>query len=333
MPSFPIGASRAPATAPAAPCALLLPAATTDNNAVEIRSGDDAALRRPASTTERARHRIAASALVAVALVAGGTPTVSAAEPVRAVGLSPRAVSIGATKAVERPWSPRQGSEWQWQLTGRIDTSIDVPVYDIDLFDSRARVVTRLHALGRRAICYVSVGSYEAWRPDADRFPSSVLGRSNGWPGERWLDIRKISRLAPIFRARFDMCARKGFDAVEPDNLDGYANRTGFPLTAGDQLRFNRWIARLAHARGLGVALKNDGDQAAALSPWFDFAVVEECHAYDECDLFRSFVRSGKAVLHVEYDTRASQFCPVTAPMGFSSMRKHWALGAWRRPC
>lgn len=48
---------------------------------------------------------------------------------------------------------------------------------------------------------------------------------------------------------------------MEPDNVDGYADDSGFPLTGADQLRFNRWVASRAHERGLGVALKNDLDQ------------------------------------------------------------------------
>ncbi len=68
--------------------------------------------------------------------------------------------------------------------------------------------------------------------------------------------------LAPLMRARLDLCQAKGFDAVEPDNIDGYQvdGGTGFPLTAGDQLRYNRWIAAEAHCRGLSIGLKNDSD-------------------------------------------------------------------------
>ena len=76
----------------------------------------------------------------------------------------------------------------------------------------------------------------ENWRLDAGSFPASVKGGSNGWPGERWLDIRQLSVLEPIMDKRLAMCAAKGFDAVEPDNMDGWQNRTGFPLTAQDQL-------------------------------------------------------------------------------------------------
>ena len=60
-----------------------------------------------------------------------------------------------------------------------------------------------------------------------------MLGKElDGWPGERWLDVRRWDVLEPILAARFDVCRQKGFDAVEPDNVDGYANESGFPLTA-----------------------------------------------------------------------------------------------------
>ena len=44
--------------------------------------------------------------------------------------------------------------------------------------------------------------------------------------------------------ARFDLCRQKGFDAVEPDLVDGYIQTTGFPLTAADQLTYNRMSPR-----------------------------------------------------------------------------------------
>jgi hypothetical protein len=36
-------------------------------------------------------------------------------------------------------------------------------------------------------------------------------------------------------------CAAKGFDGVDPDNVDGWdGNDTGFPLTAADQITYNK---------------------------------------------------------------------------------------------
>ena len=238
----------------------------------------------------------------------------------------------GETVEAER-WAPAPGQQWQWQLTRELDLSVAVPAYDIDGFDTRASTVAALHADGRRAICYISAGSWEDWRPDADRYPASVLGQGNGWPGERWLDIRRLDVLAPILGARLDMCRDKGFDAVEPDNVDGYSNDSGFPLTYDDQLRFNRWLADASHERGMSIALKNDLERVPDLVDAFDFAIDEQCVAYSECDALRPFTARGKAVLHVEYDPPTSEFCPVTGPLGFSSMRKDYDLGSWRAPC
>lgn len=230
-------------------------------------------------------------------------------------------------------WQPRPGLAWQWQLTGPVDTSVDVPVYDVDGFDVSARTVEELHRAGRKVICYLSTGAWEDWRPDADAFPEELLGESNGWDGERWLDIRAVEVLEPLMAERIDMCREKGFDAVEPDNMDGYRNRTGFPLTASDQLRYNRLIARLAHERGLAVGLKNDLDQIPDLVEDFDFAVNEQCAQYDECEDTLPFIEAGKAVLHVEYELPTSRFCPKSRELGLSSMLKKYDLGVWREAC
>jgi hypothetical protein len=231
-----------------------------------------------------------------------------------------------------RVWTPAPGTTWQWQLQGDLDLSVDVPVYDLDGFTTSRETIAALRSAGKRSICYLSVGAWEDWRPDADRFPREVLGSDNGWEGERWLDIRRIDLLAPVLRERIAMCRDKGFDAVEPDNVDGYVNDSGFPLTAGDQLRFNRWLADEVHRQGMSVGLKNDLDQVPALVHDFDFAVNEQCFEFSECDALLPFVRAGKAVLHVEYDVPAERFCGQV-PSGFSSMQKRLDLDAWRRPC
>lgn len=280
--------------------------------------------------------------VLGVLAVLGGPLGPSGAAPTPA-GPAPAATTPSEPAAAPTPpapgrqpvrWTPAPGTTWQWQLRGRIDTTVPAAVYDVDGFDTPAAVVDRLHAQGRRVVCYLSAGSFEQWRPDAAAFPDAVKGRPlDGWAGERWLDVRRLDVLRPIMAARMDRCAAKGFDAVEPDNVDGWANRTGFPLTAASQLRYNRLLARLAHERGMAVGLKNDVDQVRALEPYFDFAVNEECAAYDECAAYAPFVRAGKAVLHVEYDLERRQFCRAAARQGLSSMRKRLQLDAWRRPC
>jgi len=252
------------------------------------------------------------------------------ASPGAGAGASP---GPGAAAGAGAWWRPRPGTSWQWQLSGQLDTRVDAAAYDVDGFTTSAAQVAALHAEGRKVICYISVGAYEDFRPDRQRFPSVLLGRSDGWPGERWLDIRRLDLLEPVIAARFDMCRSKGFDAVEPDNVDGYENDTGFPLTAADQLAFNRMVAVLAHRRGLAVALKNDLDQVPQLVGDFDFAVDEQCAEYQECDELLPFVAADKAVFEAEYNLPPSAFCATARRLRFSAVLKHLSLDAWRQAC
>ena len=45
---------------------------------------------------------------------------------------------------------------------------------------------------------------------------------------------------------------------MEPDNVDAYSNQTGRALSYDDQRRYNLFLAREAHERGLAIGLKNN---------------------------------------------------------------------------
>lgn len=230
-------------------------------------------------------------------------------------------------------WKPALQTSWQWQLSTPVDLSVNVQMYDIDMFDNPASVVTALHAKGRKAVCYIDVGTWENWRPDASRFPAVVKGATNGWPGERWLDIRRIDILGPIMTARLQACKSKGFDGIEPDNIDGYSNSSGFSLTYLDQIAYNRFISNAAHSLGLAIGLKNDVDQALDLVNYFDFVIDEQCFQYSECAQLMVFIDAGKPVFEVEYGMGTNSFCPEGNALNFNSMKKRLALGSWRVPC
>lgn len=224
-----------------------------------------------------------------------------------AVGCGAPGLDPDVPPVTEGAWyRPGVAITWQWQLAGAPNTSYEVDVYDLDLFDTDAEVIADLHARGRRVLCYFSAGSSEDWRPDAHRFTRADRGwKLDDWAGERWLDIRSENVLA-VMLDRLDLAVEKGCDGVEPDNMDAYQNASGFRLSADDQLGWNRRIANEAHLRGLAVALKNDGDQAAALVDYFDLSLNEQCHQYQECAQLEPFTAAGKPILNAEYPGSAN---------------------------
>jgi hypothetical protein len=132
---------------------------------------------------------------------------------------------------------------------------------------------------------------------------------------------------------RMKLAVQKGCDAVDPDNVDGYSNRTGYPLTYNDQLNYNRSLAFAAHKLSLAISLKNDLEQIPDLVDHFDFAVNEECFSYNECNGLSAFIAQGKPVFGIEYELRASSFCPKANRMNFDFLQKRFDLDAWRVAC
>jgi len=234
-------------------------------------------------------------------------------------------------------WRPTVGLTWQWQIGDNdIDTSIEADVYDIDLYVDQS-IIDKLHADGRRVIGYISVGSWEDWRPDKDDFPEEVLGKKyEGWKGERWLDIRQIDKLAPMMLARLDLCAAKGFDAVEPDNMEVHGNNTGFPITYADQLNYALWLADEAHKRGLAIGVKNAPDQVQDLVEHFDFAITEDAFYQKWAQKMKPFIEAGKPVFDAEYtdlDGDFESFCQRSKRLNFSTILKNRGLDAWLKTC
>ena len=198
-------------------------------------------------------------------------------------------------------------------------------------------IIDELHAQGRKVICYISVGSWEDWRPDKDNFPAEVLGKDyEGWKGEKWLDIRQIDKLAPIMLARLDLCKAKGFDAVEPDNMEIYTNDTGFPLTYEDQLKYALWLADEAHKRGLAIGQKNASDQVKDLVDIYDFAITEDYFYYDDAETMLPYINAGKPVFAAEYTDLPGDFkafCEQSKQLNFSTILKKRGLDAWIQTC
>jgi Glycoside-hydrolase family GH114 len=302
------------------------------------------------------RHLILALLVLALSGLA-------AADPAGGDGTAPTGAAKARGAAVEAPpdgrWNYQlQASRRGNQGSGRIAVGVCSPplggtdcvrpsVIDFDLYldergpgvDSKPnrRAVRALHERGGYAICYIDAGGIENYRPDYRRFvrwhrehDRSLLGKpfSKRFPEERWANVGGSRQRAFLLRMMGDrtrLCAQAGFDAVEYDVVDAWANGrrvTGWKVSYEDQLAYNRGLARIAHRHGLAAGLKNDLGQVRDLVDAFEFAVNEECFTYDECERLRPFISAGKPVFHVEYTNSRGEFCAETEGLGFNSIRK-----------
>ncbi|KAF8155012.1 glycoside hydrolase family 114 protein [Mycena galopus ATCC 62051] len=201
---------------------------------------------------------------------------------------------------------PPLNGKFDYQIGGPYTPAADVAVVTRD---NSATPVS-----GKYNICYINAFQTQ---PDATAFWQSsansglLLHKSDGslfedadWPGEYFLDTRTDSNrqaIATILNGWIDTCHSKGFDAIEPDNLDTFTRSTNL-LTATDNLALAKLFTDHAHSLGLAVAQKNTGGELGASgksTAGFDFAVAEECQEYEECDSYTDVY--GNNMLEIEY--------------------------------
>ncbi|WP_344656012.1 endo alpha-1,4 polygalactosaminidase [Catenulispora subtropica] len=197
------------------------------------------------------------------------------------------------------------GVKWDYQIGGAYTPPPGVGIV------SRDRSATP--AAGLYNICYLN--AFQA-QPDATDWwkadhPELLLKTASGAPvidqnwNEQLLDVStdaKRTAIAKIVGEWIDGCAAKGFQAVEPDNLDSYSRSQGL-LTADQDVALATQLATLAHAKGLAIAQKNTAEfLPRARQIGFDFAVSEQCGDYDECGKYAD-AYAGR-VVDVEYDDK-----------------------------
>ncbi len=213
---------------------------------------------------------------------------------------SPSASAFAYVSAVRSgPLPP--GARFSYQIGGAFPPATGVRIVDRDW---RGRPVTGLYN-----ICYVN--GFQAqpaeigwWRSHHRNLLLYRKGRpviDAGW-NEQLFDTSttaKRAALSAIVGNWMTNCARKGFDAVEPDNLDSWQRSQG-RLTRADNVLFAKALIARAHAARLAIAQKNTAEIATAgRRAGFDFAIAEECQAYRECNAYtRAY---GREVIEIEY--------------------------------
>lgn len=231
---------------------------------------------------------------------------------------------------------------WDWQIGAGSDANVGLPpgvrLLDVDGFDISAAKVASLKSAGVYMVCYINAGSYEPNRPDSTAFTEALkLQADPDWPGEYFLDVTDVfkpgSVLAGILRARFQMCKAKGFEALEPDNLQNDENVTGGRVTLQQQLDFNGWVADAAHAAGLAVFQKNGPDKilltdrsGIKMVEKFDGILNEQCQQFSECAALAEYPKRGKLALNVEYKASTTVDCMASDALAINSLKKDLLL-------
>ncbi|KAF2193910.1 glycoside hydrolase family 114 protein [Zopfia rhizophila CBS 207.26] len=182
-------------------------------------------------------------------------------------------------------------------------------IYELDMFYTPEATIRKMKELGQRSICYFSAATAENWRDDYDEFDRSDMGiELPDWPGERYLDIRK-PKVFEVVKKRIDLAAKKGCDAIEPDNVDVYSNDPGFnpPIEPGDTVKYLHKVSEYARNKGMSVGIKNCIEILGDIFYDVDFAISEECVQYKNCTAYSNFTTApqpgteAKPVFEVEY--------------------------------
>jgi hypothetical protein len=196
---------------------------------------------------------------------------------------------------------PPAGARFSYQIGGAYRPPAGVVIVDRDRSDPPAA--------GAYGICYVNAFQAQpeerGWWLAHHRSLLLWKGRrpviDTGW-NEQLLDTStpgRRSALAAIVGGWMAGCARAGYRAVEPDNLDSWSRSQG-RLTRADNVAFAKLLIARAHSLGLAIGQKNTAelrDQGRRMG--FDFAVAEECQVYSECDAFTHAY--GREVIEIEY--------------------------------
>jgi hypothetical protein len=223
------------------------------------------------------------------------------------------------SQMAEKPYVPAPDVTWQAKLSGPVDITEDAQLFYLDADLQDPVDLQTLRAEGRHYLCYLSAGSLETFRDDAEEFPAHVIGRPLAdFPEERWLDVR-----APIVRElmalRIEALAAAGCDGIPPSSLAVHAADTGFELTLEGALDYARWFAERIHAAGMSAGLTGPASMTGELWPTFDFGLAIGCLEGTECAEFGVFKTASKPVLHLELgdEQNAPGICKHAETLGF----------------
>ncbi|MEZ4318915.1 MAG: endo alpha-1,4 polygalactosaminidase [Myxococcota bacterium] len=233
-------------------------------------------------------------------------------------------------------WRPAPGASWHWQLVGDVAPDLPVDVAVLDLYGPDGSIASQQ----AKVVCSFSAGTAEDWQDDTGAFPWDAVGLPvvNAL-GVYWVDVRDDG-VRQVMAGRLDEAVARGCDGVDPRDLNGFSQDTGFGLTSDDARDYLLWLADEAHARGLSIAVHDVPEIAPSVSAAVDLALAESCLARGTCGAFDPYIAAGKAVLHVERagtpaeaEAAYESVCDDPARERFSTVLKLGDTSAWQLAC
>ncbi len=249
-------------------------------------------------------------------------------------GGAPIVASAGSA-GNSQAFSPLPGTSWQAQLSGTIDTELDVELFYLDADVAGKPALTDLLVRGRHVVCYLSAGTFEPWRNDADQFPAGVLGDElDQYPDERWLDVRD-SVVRGLMQERIARLRAAGCEGVVPASLNGHEQDRKFGLTAADAVEYAVWLGQELHAQGMSAGLSVPGDLLPALAGAFDWGLAVGCLSTSGCAGYVPVRQRDRAVLLVEFGDEGdlAEVCAGASARGFDALVKRPNFDAFRLEC
>lgn len=230
--------------------------------------------------------------------------------------------AAGATAGAENPYVPPAGVRWLAQLDGAVDIQQKADLLYLDAEQQNPNDLAVLRAQGRPYLCYLSAGSVESFRDDAQEFPASAVGNAlANFPREHWLDVRD-SAVRDLMAKRVTKLAASGCAGIPPSSLAVHAADTGFDLSVTDALDYARWLAERIHAAGMSAGLTGPAALTNELWPTFDFALAISCVNGSGCSEYAAFRSAKKTVLYLEVgeETDAPRLCNAAKALGFDAL-------------
>jgi hypothetical protein len=221
-------------------------------------------------------------------------------------------------------WTPPSDVRWTFQTSTKdVPTDKNLTLAIVSLFSADAAQIANLQSQGINTICTINVGYLEGTEPDYDQFRLSMIGKPVWSDNRRWIDIRNTGVRA-LMQARMALAKQLGCRGVVMTNMELWYNDTGFYISYGDQLVYNRWLADQAHQLGLSAGMHNTYFQVTDLVGWYDFGVTENCLDSGDCESYIPFISAGKPVLDIEYNAMSAELdiCRASRKLSFNTIVK-----------